>query len=104
MDDYAPVFPPLILNTILCPGAGSIDGPWQDGGNNTFVENCNTDCNDNGVDDVLDLWDGTSQDSNSNGVPDECECYADVNGDSTVNVNDVLVIIIFQFRFNMIIQ
>jgi len=93
MDDYAPVFPPLILNTFLCPGTGSIDGPWENGGNNTFVEDCNTDCNGNGVNDVLDLWDGTSQDSNSNGVPDECECYADVNGDLTVNVNDVLVII-----------
>jgi hypothetical protein len=81
------------LNTILCPGAGSIDGPWDDGGNNTFVEDCYADCNDNGVDDVLDIWDGTSQDSNNDGVLDECECYGDVNGDSTVNVNDLFVVI-----------
>jgi hypothetical protein len=93
MDDYAPVFPPLILNTILCPGAGSIDGPWDDGGNNTFVEDCYADCNDNGVDDVLDIWDGTSQDSNNDGVLDECECFSDVNGDGTGNVLDILMLL-----------
>ena len=31
------------------------------------------DCNVNGVPDVCDIYDGTSEDCNSNGVPDECE-------------------------------
>lgn len=32
-----------------------------------------SDCNDNGVEDAVDLADGTSPDRNSNGRPDECE-------------------------------
>jgi hypothetical protein len=32
-----------------------------------------TDCNENGVDDSIDISSGTSQDCNGNGVPDECE-------------------------------
>jgi hypothetical protein len=35
-----------------------------------------TDCNQNGVDDALDLARGTSPDCNSNGYPDECETRA----------------------------
>ncbi|MGD2111020.1 MAG: S8 family serine peptidase [Phycisphaerae bacterium] len=31
------------------------------------------DCNNNGIDDGLDIANGTSEDSNDNGVPDECE-------------------------------
>jgi hypothetical protein len=31
------------------------------------------DCNDNGVEDYLDIWEGTSGDCNSNAVPDECD-------------------------------
>lgn len=32
-----------------------------------------TDCNGNGIDDSLDIENGTSSDSNQNGIPDECE-------------------------------
>ncbi len=32
-----------------------------------------TDCNDNGIDDAIDISSGTSLDCNSNGIPDECE-------------------------------
>jgi len=45
------------------------------------------------VDDVLDIWDGTSQDSNNDGVLDECECFADVNGDGAGNVLDILMLL-----------
>lgn len=31
------------------------------------------DCNENGVDDAVDIALGTSGDANANGVPDECE-------------------------------
>ncbi|MBX3394161.1 MAG: hypothetical protein KF841_02215 [Phycisphaerae bacterium] len=40
------------------------------------------DCNGNGNEDSLDIFDGTSSDCNSNGVPDECELIDnDCNGD-----------------------
>lgn len=46
-----------------------------------LVEPAATDCNDNGVDDVLDLNNGTSDDCNVNGLPDECELTEnDCNG------------------------
>ncbi|MCH7886198.1 MAG: hypothetical protein IIC01_13245 [Planctomycetes bacterium] len=32
-----------------------------------------TDCNNNGIDDLCDIADGTSKDCNNNGIPDECE-------------------------------
>ncbi|MHC5023461.1 MAG: hypothetical protein ACYTGG_06060, partial [Planctomycetota bacterium] len=38
------------------------------------------DCNGNGIDDELDIANGTSLDCNSNGVPDECE--EDCNGNT----------------------
>ncbi len=51
------------------------------------------DCNRNCVDDSVDIADGTSNDVNNNGVPDECECIADIDGDGSVNVVDLLAII-----------
>jgi hypothetical protein len=34
---------------------------------------CGLDCNQNGVEDAVDISFGSSSDSNSNGIPDECE-------------------------------
>jgi hypothetical protein len=34
------------------------------------------DCNDNGIEDAVDIASGGSSDSNVNGVPDECEAAA----------------------------
>jgi hypothetical protein len=51
------------------------------------------DCNGNGVPDAIDLDGGFSVDENGNGIPDECEpppCPADLNGDATVDVTDLL--------------
>lgn len=50
------------------------------------------DCNENKIDDAIDVYLGTSADLNGNGVPDECEnvgCDADLNGDGIVNGNDL---------------
>ena len=33
------------------------------------------DCNENGIDDAIDIQEGTSKDENHNGVPDECESF-----------------------------
>jgi serralysin len=74
---------------------------------------CGNDCNNNGVDDAIDIAEGTSRDCNNNGIPDECEesmlldvpsfvalllgedddpvriCQADINGDGFVNGDDI---------------
>ena len=47
------------------------------------------DCNDNGVADGCDIYNGTSDDVNGNGVPDECECLADVNSSGIVDIDDL---------------
>ena len=44
------------------------------------------DCNLNGVDDAIDIGDGTSPDANANGVPDECE---DCNGNGVLDPQDI---------------
>jgi len=52
-----------------------------------------TDCNNNGVDDALDIANGTSTDLNADGIPDECPGQAtrrcaDVNNDGVVSPAD----------------
>ena len=50
------------------------------------------DCNENGIDDSLDIFQGTSQDENLDGIPDEClggVCTADINGDGLVDGADL---------------
>jgi hypothetical protein len=39
-----------------------------------------TDCNNNGIDDSVDISNGTSQDCDANGVPDECQADCDSDG------------------------
>jgi len=56
--------------------------------------NPNEDCNDNGTPDLCDIRTGTSADMNANTVPDECECMGDVDGDGTVNIDDVIAVIL----------
>jgi hypothetical protein len=51
------------------------------------------DCNDNGVPDGCDIYNGTSDDDNGNGIPDECECPADFDGDGYVNTADLLFLL-----------
>ena len=51
------------------------------------------DCNGNGVLDICDIADGTSEDENGNGVPDECECPADFDDDGDVDTADLLFLL-----------
>jgi hypothetical protein len=53
------------------------------------------DCNANGEADFCDIYSGVSEDENGNGIPDECEenCAADLNGDRSVNVLDLLAML-----------
>jgi len=43
------------------------------------------DCNSNGVEDVLDIFVGTSTDCNDNGIPDDCDIAAGTSVDCTSN-------------------
>ncbi|MDP7029982.1 MAG: lamin tail domain-containing protein [Phycisphaerales bacterium] len=66
-------------------------------------DECDPDCNGNGVPDVCDIADGTSEDADGNGVPDECEgsvfvineinadpdsTLGDANGDGVAHYGD----------------
>ncbi|MBI4718956.1 MAG: S8 family serine peptidase [Planctomycetes bacterium] len=57
-------------------GAPPGDAPYVDLGIAEFGD----DCNRNGIDDALDIANGTSQDCNANGFPDECEPDCNTNG------------------------
>ena len=63
------------------------------GGNYIYTNQIQSDfdCNSNGVLDECEL--NSENDLNNNGVLDECECFADINLDGYVNVNDLLIII-----------
>ena len=52
------------------------------------------DCDANGVPDLCDIRDGSQVDQNQNGIPDDCECLGDVTGDGTVNVLDIVAVIL----------
>ena len=53
------------------------------------------DCNGNGILDLCDIADGTSDDLDGNGIPDECQddCPEDVNGDGLVDIDDIFAVL-----------
>ena len=56
------------------------------------VPSTRSDCNHNGIDDLEDVFNGTSSDDNADGIPDECgcaPCIADFNQDGGVDGSDV---------------
>ncbi len=92
-------------------GAGTIDWTRQDsaGGLTTieFTAQTETDCNFNGIPDAAEMIDcnsnglldeceiayGYAVDINGNEIPDVCECLADLSGDGTVDVTDLLALL-----------
>jgi hypothetical protein len=50
-----------------------------------YVGQAVLDCNGNGVDDVDDIANGTSQDCNANGIPDECDIASGLSQDCNSN-------------------
>ncbi len=58
-----------------------------------FMPGLNTDCNVNLIPDSCDIADGTSLDQNNNGIPDECETLGDIDGDGSVGVKDLLILL-----------
>ncbi|MEQ9096750.1 MAG: M12 family metallo-peptidase [Phycisphaerales bacterium] len=55
------------------------------------------DCNQNYIDDVLDIAEGRSADANMNGVPDECE---DCNGNGVLDTEDIAMGTSFDLNTN----
>jgi hypothetical protein len=69
------------------------DGTSNDVNENGIPDECEDDCNTNGYPDDYDITMGWSYDVNGDGIPDECQCIADITGDNTVDVEDLLAII-----------
>lgn len=89
----------------LSPAECSMQGgTWQGSDVSCTPNPCLTDCNSNGIDDTVDVAEGTSDDCNQNGIPDECDiaagaadadsngvpdvCEADSDSDGTIDVLD----------------
>ena len=48
------------------------------------------DCNNNGIQDFIDIEDGTSNDCNENYIPDECEALDDCNNNGILDVCEIM--------------
>ncbi|NBX26379.1 MAG: hypothetical protein EBQ99_10110, partial [Planctomycetes bacterium] len=87
---------------IDCNGNGTHDaidialGIESDCNTNGVPDDCESvqDCNGNGVGDGCDIASGTSNDLNDNGIPDECECPGDVDGNASVDIDDLIAILL----------
>lgn len=75
-------------------GGGSLDCNLDGVPDECQTKNPDRDCNGNGTPDWCDISRGVSADDNGNGIPDECECEGDLNGDGTVNVDDIIIVIL----------
>jgi hypothetical protein len=65
---------------------------WQPTGFD-FMPGDAIDCNQNGRPDSCDLLSGTSEDVNDDDILDECQCLEDIDRDSSVGVEDLLVVL-----------
>ena len=62
-----------------CVSSSDVDG-------NDIPDDCQEDCNDNGLPDAYEVVEGLATDCNDSGVLDECEGYGDCNGDGLIDV------------------
>lgn len=69
-------------------------GPDDAPGQPPQIEETLPDCNGNGVPDLLEVADGLAPDANNNGIPDLCECPADRDGNGTVDVDDLILVLL----------
>jgi len=93
----------VVYEDCNCNGTGDEqdvkDGTSPDCNGNGQPDECDIaftvsgDCNENQIPDECDIGSGASLDVDNNGIPDECECLADINGDGTVGVNDLLILL-----------
>lgn len=81
----------------ICEPLNATSGRFQDCNSNGIDDSCEiqvdlaADCNENDIPDSCDIESGLLIDANLDGIPDGCEaCAADVQGDGSIDVNDVL--------------
>ena len=82
--------------SFICLDSGMpITVPYDDLGGNLITEECSDDdCDDDGVPDVIQIFDGTYEDLDENGVPDLCEiCVGDLNDDGLVGPPDLGILL-----------
>jgi hypothetical protein len=86
---------------IDCNGNGTHDAidivlGESDCNTNGIPDSCESaqDCNGNGVADGCDISGGVSDDLNANGIPDECECPGDIDGNASVDIDDLIAILL----------
>ena len=58
-----------------------------------FMPDLGLDCNFNMIPDSCDIASGVSDDNNGNGIPDECETAGDIDGDGSVGLSDLLILL-----------
>ena len=59
-----------------------------------FYPGSDLDCNRNAFPDSCDIAAGTSGDVNNDGIPDECQCLADIDGSGSVDVLDLIELLV----------
>ncbi len=63
-----------LANARVCGNGGEeVSGDFVDLGGNLIAEECESDCNFNGIVDTVDIVNGTSTDCDADGQPDECQ-------------------------------
>ena len=78
-----------ISNSAFCSGSSAIASPYVDAGGNSFTCDLSTDCDRDGVADLISTTLGQVADANHDHVPDACQCTGDINRDGVVNGSDL---------------
>ena len=78
--------------------------PCEGGRGDGIPDECEPDCNGNGVPDDWDITSGFSHDANGNGVPDECDtppaARGDMNCNGSVNFGDINPFVLYLSNFS----
>lgn len=78
-----------ISNSSFCAGQSAIASPYVNGGANSFICDLSTDCDRDGIADLVSTTLGQVADANHDHVPDACQCPGDINRDGVVNGSDL---------------
>lgn len=84
-----------ISTSKFCEGQSAIASAYVDGGGNSFTCDFSTDCDHDGVPDLISTTLGSIADANHDHVPDICQCVGDLNLDRQVNGSDLGALLAF---------